>query len=349
MNTGKYILLLSTFWVSISFSARAQPPEGYYGSTQGLYEDELRNALHQIIDNHDVQSYSSLWDHFEETDAREDGSVWDMYSDVPGGTPPYTYQFSSDQCGNYDGEGDCFNREHSLPSSWYDDQSPMDSDLFHVYPTDGFVNGIRGNLPYADVGAADEVTQNGSRRGQASVSGFSGNAFEPIDEYKGDVARSYFYMMCRYKDEVQSWNSSMLQGNDLADWSAQMLLEWHQLDPVSQKEEDRNNAVYQIQGNRNPFIDQPFFAERIYSETASVAPVDQIQIEFWIEGNTIRVTGHQGNVDQVYVYSTTGAVIEARSNSTGNIQLQNVPESPAIYFVRIIEEGQLFTGKLFLR
>jgi len=68
------------------------------------------------------------------------GYVWDMYSDVPGGTPAYYFTFGDDQCGNYSGEGDCYNREHSFPKSWYGDVLPMNTDLFHLYPTDGWVN-----------------------------------------------------------------------------------------------------------------------------------------------------------------------------------------------------------------
>ncbi len=125
-----------------------------------------------------------------------------MYSDNPGGTVPYTYNLTdADQCGNYGGEGDCYNREHSWPKSWSDEDAPMYSDLFHLYPTDGYVNGRRSNYPFGDVGSASWTSMNGSKVGSCSYPGYSGTVFEPIYEYKGDFARSYFYMTVRYYNE----------------------------------------------------------------------------------------------------------------------------------------------------
>ncbi|MBC8399937.1 MAG: endonuclease, partial [Candidatus Marinimicrobia bacterium] len=135
-------------------SALADEPAGYYNSAEGLIETALQQALHDIIDNHTSVSYTSLWTHFQSTDRKSNGKVWDMYSDIPGGTPPYEYTFVSDQCGNYSAEGDCYNREHSWPKSWFNENSPMNTDLFHLYPTDGYVNGRRGNYPYGEVGTA---------------------------------------------------------------------------------------------------------------------------------------------------------------------------------------------------
>ncbi len=248
------------------FTLTGQAPTGYYDSAEGLEGEALRSALHNIIDNHQVQSYSSLHTYFVSTDAKPDGTVWDMYSDIPGGTPPYVYHFvSSDQCGNYNSEGDCYNREHSWPKSWFNNASPMKSDLFHVYPTDGYVNGQRGNYPYGEVNSPSWTSMNGSKRGSNSYPGYSGVVFEPIDEYKGDLARTYFYMSVRYYTEDSSWDSNgMVDGADLLPWAASMLLEWHHSDPVSEKETDRNNAVYTIQNNRNPFIDHPEWADCIW-------------------------------------------------------------------------------------
>ncbi len=237
----------------------AQIPDGYYDSTDGLEGDVLRLALHNIIDNHQVHSYTSLFTHFESTDMKPDGTVWDMYSDVPGGTPPYVYHYGgADQCGNYGGESDCFNREHSWPQSWFNSNSPMKTDLFHVYPTDGYVNGQRGSYPYGDVNTPLWTSQNGSMRGTSGTPGYSGIVFEPIDEYKGDLARTYFYMSTRYYTEDAGWDTNdMVDGADLLPWAVDLLMAWHSADPVSQKELDRNEAVYQIQTNRNPFIDHP--------------------------------------------------------------------------------------------
>ncbi|HRY99065.1 MAG TPA: endonuclease [Bacteroidales bacterium] len=253
---------------------RAQAPPGYYNATTGLYGTALKAALHQIIDGHTPMAYNQLFACYASTDDRPDGTVWDMYSDVPGGTPPYIYHFiASDQCGNYSQEGDCFNREHSFPKSWFGgDVMPMYSDLFHLYPTDGFVNGQRGNLPYGETNNPDWTSLNGSRRGPSAVPGYSGTVFEPIDAYKGDLARTYFYMAVRYYSEDASWpGSPMTNGAEPLSWALPMLIQWHQSDTVSLKERERNDAVYTFQGNRNPFIDDPYFAERIWVTSAGLA------------------------------------------------------------------------------
>lgn len=235
----------------------AQIPSGYYNSASGLTSLELKQALHNIIDNHDAQSYASLWDHFEFTDAKSNGDVWDMYSNC-------SFDFGSDQCGSYSVECDCYNREHSFPASWFNDASPMYTDLFHLVPTDGKVNGVRSNYPFGEVSSATYTSTNGSKLGSCNYPGYSGTVFEPIDEYKGDFARNYLYMSVRYMDVFDNFSSPMISGDDFADWAINMLLEWHELDPVSDKEIDRNEAVYDIQGNRNPFIDHPEYAPCIW-------------------------------------------------------------------------------------
>ncbi|MFO7880440.1 MAG: endonuclease, partial [Bacteroidales bacterium] len=142
----KLFLLLAGFVPA--FFAFAQVPDGYYDSADGLGFEELQQALHNIIDDHTVLSYDDLWSAFYDTDPRPDNPniVWDMYSDNPYGAEPYTFTFGTDQCGNYSGEGSCYNREHSFPKSWYNDGYPMYTDLVQLVPTDGYVNGMRGNL-----------------------------------------------------------------------------------------------------------------------------------------------------------------------------------------------------------
>ncbi len=249
----------------IGVTAFSQIPNGYYDSAEGLEGEPLRNALYLIIKNVQVESYNDLHEAFEDTDKKPNGKVWDMYSDVPGGTPAYEYNFTSaDQCGNYSGEGSCYNREHSFPKSWFNDATPMYSDLFHLYPTDGYTNGQRSNYPYGEVGSASWTSTNGSKKGNCNYPGYSGIVFEPIDEYKGDFARSYFYMLTCYKNRISDWDSDMLSGDDFATWARNMLLEWHHEDPVSDKEIDRNNAVQDYQNNRNPFVDNPTWADAIW-------------------------------------------------------------------------------------
>ena len=221
----------------------------------------LANDLHRLIEDHDFIGYDSLWDAFWSTDRRSDGKVWDIYSDLPGGTAPYSFDFDDDQCGQYSEEGDCYNREHSFPNDWFDGLSPMRSDLHQVFPVDGYVNGIRGSHPFGDVGYSTYESANGSLRGNSDLCSYGGRVFEPIDAYKGDVARAQLYMSIRYRGEDADWNSSeATDGAVLEDWYLETMIAWHLLDPVSDKERDRNDAIQAIQGNRNPFIDHPEYA-----------------------------------------------------------------------------------------
>jgi endonuclease I len=268
----KFTLLLASFliYASLAFS---QIPTGYYDSANGLYGPALQAALHNIIKGHAVVSYQSLWYYFESTDKKPDGTVWDMYSDIPGGTPPYVYYFNTNQCGTYHVEGDCYNREHSWPKSWFGGEvEPMYTDLFHLYPVDGYVNGMRNDNPYGEVTTATYTSENGSKIGNNTTTGYSGKVFEPVDGYKGDLARTYFYMSTRYYTEDSGWpGSDATTGSQLKPWALTMMLQWAIEDPVSQKETDRNNAVYLIQNNRNPFIDHPEYAQEIWGANAGIA------------------------------------------------------------------------------
>jgi endonuclease I len=271
MRAKLAIFILSLFYFC---QLSAQIPPGYYDPASGLNGQALQAALHNIIKNHNSVSYSSLISYFESTDKKPDNTVWDMYSDVPGGNPPYVYMYNSgDECGNYSGEGDCFNREHSWPKSWFGGEvMPMYSDLFHLYPTDGYVNGMRNNYPYGEVGQVQWNSQNGSKLGSCTWPGYSGTVFEPVDAYKGDFARSYFYMSVRYYTEDNGWpGSPMTTGSQLKTWALGMMIQWNDQDPVSQKELDRNNAVYLIQDNRNPFIDHPEYTDFIWGTGTGIS------------------------------------------------------------------------------
>lgn len=249
----------------IVFQAVAQGPNSsgtYYKAADGKSGSALKTALYGIISSHTQRSYKQLWTDFYTTDKRSDGKVWDMYSSVT------NYTFVTDQAGNYNKEGDVYNREHSFPKSWFDDGYPMYTDLVHLVPTDGYVNGRRGNLPFGETNSPTYSSSGGfSKVGPSSVSGYSGKVFEPNDEYKGDFARIYFYMATCYEDKIASWSCDMLAGNKYPaykDWALTMLLKWAENDPVSKKELDRNEAVYGIQKNRNPFVDYPGLEQYVW-------------------------------------------------------------------------------------
>ncbi len=257
------------FLLIATLTGFAQIPNGYYNAANGKTGDELKVALHNIIKGHTRVDYGDLWDAFWSTDNKGNGVVWDMYSDVPSGTPPYTYSLGEDQCGNYDSEGDCYNREHSWPQSWFNSQTIPSCDLHHIFPTDGWVNMKRGNNPFGEVQSASWTSQNGSKLGNCKSSlGYSGTVFEPIDAYKGDFARALMYMSVRYYSEDSNWGSSdMTNKSELLPWAIAMLMNWNEQDPVSQKEINRNNAIYtDYQHNRNPFVDHPEYARMIWDE-----------------------------------------------------------------------------------
>lgn len=254
-------------------------PSGYYNGITNQTGTTLKAALHNIIKNDDHTTYSGLWTAYYQTDKRGTNKVWDIYSDNPGGQLPYEYVLGDNQCGGYNGEGSCYNREHLWAQSWTNNDSNEKTDLHHVYPTDGYVNSQRSNYAFGEVGTASWTSLNGGKLGACKTSGYTGTVFEPIDEYKGDIARALMYVSVRYYTEDSGWGSStMTNKSEILPWAVTMLLRWHAEDPVSDKEIARNEAVYGIQGNRNPFVDHPEYAAAIwapnssYQITASVSP-----------------------------------------------------------------------------
>ncbi len=333
----------------------AQIPPGYYDAAVGKTGTELQAALHNIIKNHTVKSYDYIWTAFYTTDDKPNGTVWDMYSDIPGGVPPYVYQFGSDQCGSYNGEGDCYNREHSWPKSWFNDQAPMNSDIFHIYPTDGYVNGKRSNYPFGTVSNPSWTSENGSKLGDCSWPGFSGTAFEPIDGYKGDFARTYFYMSTRYYTEDGSWNvTDMTNKSQLKPWALQMMLVWASEDPVSTKETDRNNTLYGIQHNRNPFIDHSEYAGLIWGYPVGMADQKNRNYHLMVYPNpatdrcSVTLPAEMVSTGlQIMIISVTGMKINPDYSLDGNSLLLNVQALPAgIYFLMLNGESGVYQAKL---
>ena len=289
------LVLLLGFLAAVTV-ALAQAPANYYNSANGLTGNRLKTALHDIVKGHTSISYAQIWNAFWSTDNKGNGVVWDMYSDRPNGTSPYTFRLGQDQCGNYGGEGDCYNREHSWPSSWFNDQNTPRTDLHHIFATDGYVNNRRGNYPFGEVQSASWTSKNGSKLGTCKTPGYSGTVFEPIDAYKGDFARALMYMSVRYYSEDSGWGSSdMTTKSVIKPWAITMLLRWNDLDPVSQKEIDRNNAIYNdYQHNRNPFVDHPEYARMIWDPNWSAD-------EYW--------TTIETQANRIIVYDISGRLV----------------------------------------
>ena len=259
------------------FQLLAQVPAGYYDAAEGKTSYQLKTELFFIIDGHTDRGYSALWDLYPLSDKRADGFVWDIYSDC-------NLAFGTDQDNGTGGTTECdkYNREHTFPQSWFNSLSTPRADGHMVLPTDKKVNGERGNFPYGEVQATSYTSQNGSLKGSSALAGYTGTVFEPIDEYKGDIARIYFYMATRYEDQIGGWQNNTVEADAVLDgssdkvyenWTLDMLLAWHENDPVSQKEIDRNEAVYTFQGNRNPFVDRPEFVNCIWKNACGNNPL----------------------------------------------------------------------------
>lgn len=253
---------LASAFLATCFCAMAEAPAGYYDSLNGKKDADLKTAVYNCIHNITISgSYSSVYSNlrttFQKTDLYPNSMRWwDMYSDIE----LYAPSFSG------------LNREHSFPKSWWGGSQsiPAYVDLNHLYPSEMKANSAKSNWPLGVVDMSSSVKfNNGICKVGYPVSGQGGGAqsvFEPDDEYKGDFARTYFYMATCYQNLTWAY-TYMVQQNTyptLSPWAVNLLLEWHRRDPVSQKETDRNEAVYKIQNNRNPFIDMPELAEYIW-------------------------------------------------------------------------------------
>ena len=274
-----FMMAIALFVLSIANSFAQGPNDSgeYYKPADGKKGKELKTALCGVIydrnEGGDLNTaYKALWTHFKTTDAKPNGKVWDMYSNKR------EMEFGTDQdTGSGNQEGQYYNREHSMPNSWFGGKvMPMYTDLHHMYPTDKVVNNKRGNNPFGETANPSWKSANDfSKLGKCTYPGYDGVVFEPNDEYKGDFARTYFYMVTCYEEQLPTWYTNnaesrpTLDGNKypgLSDWQLEMLMKWSKNDPVSEKEINRNNAVWGIQNNRNPFIDYPGLEEYIWGD-----------------------------------------------------------------------------------
>ena len=289
----RLFFVFSISFIAIASVAKSVTPAAslpaYYAAIDSKSGKALFDAVQKVTKTgYSSLGYDGLWNAYKYTDLHENGYVWDMYSDC-------TWKsLSSNRCGSYSSECDCFNREHSIPKSWYGGStSGPGCDIFHLVPTDGKVNGMRSNYPFGEVSSATYNKQ-GNKLGSsknitivggntiagntgASISCSASKVFEPRDEYKGDFARGYMGALLRWAGEKnftdgegsKTFTSTYTTGSfGLTKYGVALLMKWHRQDPVSQKEIDRNNGIQQTQGNRNPFIDYPYLAEYIWGEKA---------------------------------------------------------------------------------
>lgn len=323
----KFTTLLLGFMFSL---ALAQAPAGYYNGTEGLTGAALKTKLSAIITaGHKDNGYDGLYNGYPTTDSdhfyENDGTVLDMYSENPTGTDPYTYRHGIKKCGNYSVEGDCYNREHIVPQSFFNQQSPMRGDIHFVRPTDGKVNGMRSNYPFGAVNSPSFTSKNGTKVGPSSSPGYGGTVAEPIDEFKGDIARMVFYFVTRYESRLSSFSTGNMLGGSpypgLQAWEKDVLLAWSIQDPVSPTEIERNNASYVFQKNRNPFIDHPEWVQLIWgSQTvdtqAPSAPTNLAVLSTSTASANLSWTASTDNVGVSYYRIFVNGVFHSNSNAT---------------------------------
>lgn len=302
----------------------AAVPDGYYADVDGKKgADNILKALNTCISrNYNEISYKALEDHYLKTDFYAD-TLWDMYS---------TCRFVFEDANNpQKAVCDGWNKEHVVCQSWLG-SGPMVSDMFNVYPTDARINNLRSNFPYGQVSSFSGFSKDPDKHGLgklgASVAGI-GTVYQPDDRYKGDFARTFFYMVARYRDNIlNSGNGSQMftsNPTNLTSYSLNFLLQWHRDDPVSDKEIDRNQGVYGEQKNRNPFIDYPELVEYIWGNKVG----QQVDLSTM----TPTCDNYQGGGDQPVVkYGVTwiagGTKLRTDSVKADN-KVNSLPDAPA--------------------
>jgi endonuclease I len=286
----------------------AQAPAGYYNSATGTGYT-LKTQLYNIIKNHNDRSYAGLYTTYQTSDKKANGKVWDMYSNCDFTFGTVAEGGNQDNGTNAATECVFFNREHTVPQSYFGNgATPMYSDAHFVLPTDKVVNARRDDYPFGVVQNATWTSQNGSKLGNNLNSGYSAGysstVFEPIDEYKGDFARLLFYFATRYENLLagfytssSSTSKAMFDGSSDRAFSPtflNILLTWNQQDPVSAKEIARNNAIYARQNNRNPYIDNNAYVTMVWGTPLAV-PVYESLAAVNVYPNPS--TNHKINID----------------------------------------------------
>lgn len=359
-------LLLPIFFISVYVSA--QIPAGYYDGTTGLTGYALKSKLHEITATKNVNwGYSDLPNLYNQTDLDQyydHGSsnttvLLDMYSEIPTGPDAYEYT-SANLISTSGAEGLGYNREHAVPQSTFNSNYPMYSDLHFVIPTDARINQLRNNYPYGIGNSTIHYTfSNTSKIANSAIPNYvyTNRVYEPINEFKGDIARMLLYFAVRYESKLPVFNYST-NINPAIDRSPfdgtaerafdpayiSMLIQWHMQDPVSQREINRNNAVYAIQNNRNPFIDNPQWVNAIWVQTPdAVAPQPPANLTITQSGAyyTNIAWSPSASTDVIGYHVYQNGVFLATTKSTSLVIDHLNPATSYLFTVRAYDQGYL--------
>jgi endonuclease I len=354
----KIHLLFALFFAILSYS---QIPTGYYNSASGSGYI-LKTQLYNIIKGHNDRGYGGLYATYTTSDKdlyyENDGTMLDNYTENPiGAECEFTYGTNQDDGTLGNNECERYNREHIIPQSVFGSATPMYSDAHFVLPSDKHVNAQRGDLPFGKVNVANWTSTNGSKRGtnlnSGYSAGYSGIVFEPIDEFKGDIARCILYFATRYEDLVAGFNFSMFNNTSdqvFTPTFLNILLTWNQLDPVSTREMDRNNAIYNRQNNRNPYIDNNYFVTSIWGlplSTNSFNSITNVSI-FPNPSNNHKVNIQtEALIDDIQLITINGQLIQEIKkpvSANATYTLENLPQG--FYFLKLSSNNNSVTKKI---
>ncbi|MGC4039851.1 MAG: endonuclease [Flavobacterium sp.] len=341
-------------------------PAGYYNSATGTGY-VLKTQLFNIIKNHIDRTYSGLYTTFQTSDVKPNGKVWDVYSNCD-----FTFG-TVDNGGNQDNGtnpgGECvfFNREHTVPQSYFNSQTPMYSDAHFVLPTDKVVNATRDDWPFGKVQNATYTSGNGSKLGNNLNSGYSAGytstVFEPVDEYKGDIARVLLYFATRYEDQVADFYTAaaatskikpMFDGSSNRVFSQtflNILLTWNIQDPVSAKEIARNDAIYARQNNRNPYIDHNEYVAQIWGAPLAIPGFDYLSSVSVYPNPTSDVINISTEIalDEIDIITINGQVLQQIKKpvfENNTYSISNLPKG--FYFLKLSSETSSVTKKVLI-
>ncbi|NPA67303.1 MAG: T9SS type A sorting domain-containing protein [Chlorobi bacterium] len=330
-------LLISVISANIML---AQIPDGYYDSATGLEGNELKNALHDIIDNHTELDYDDLWDVLKESD--EDPNNSNNFILI------YTGRSISKSSSYPD-----WNREHVWAKSHgdFDTDPPAGTDAHHIRPADVSVNSDRGSLDFDN---------GGTQHDEATECYYDSDSWEPRDAVKGDIARMMFYMAVRYEGDDTSYDLELLDYTPTSGeyfGKLSTLLQWNEDDPVDDFERHRNEVVYSYQHNRNPFVDHPEWVNCIWAndcssgiyEARSNNPSSNIKIfpdpaisELNIKNNL--------TISSIKISNVTGqTVLNANNINNINYNLNIANLTKGIYFLIIKNNNGTYNVKKFVK
>ena len=255
--------LLTLFCVTVAVAQNS-----YYSSIEGLTKVELKRALHDMMQPQQTLSYGSgkdhTWQGFWQTDRMEDYQVLDRYSDSIFYFNPLDTTASIKT----------MNIEHIWANSWWGHEvNEAYCDLFNLYPAEKYANIAKSNNPIGVVTSNVDYDNNSIKRGMSNCYRADSliKVWEPADKWKGDFARTYFYMATCYTQLREIWQTKegwltadMSEWPTLQPWVYRLMLDWARQDPVDEIEKQRNDVIYCIQGNRNPFVDLPQLEEYIW-------------------------------------------------------------------------------------